>query len=79
MFNVECLQKISSNGQIWPPKKHLLQDFTGLEIKISVKASKTENQLSTRDANRKLESQFSVLKTGFQINFFKSIFLSKIA
>jgi len=27
MFNVECLGKVSSNGQIWPPNKPYITKF----------------------------------------------------
>ena|SRR6218665_2568793 len=40
---------------------HILQDLTGLEIKISMKASKTENRFSTT------ENWFSKIQTGFTV------------
>ena len=46
LFNIECLQKFSSNGQIWPAKKPYITRFLNLEKEISMKASKTKNRFS---------------------------------
>jgi len=61
LFNFECSQNFSSNGQIWLPKKSNITRFlTGLEIQISMKTSETENRF---------ETGFQQPKTGLKLVF----------
>jgi len=43
----ECLQKFHQIVKYGWQRNHILQDLTGLEIKISMKASKTQNWFET--------------------------------
>jgi len=44
---LSCLQKFSLNEKYGWQRNCILQDFTGLEILISMKANKTKNRFQT--------------------------------
>jgi len=64
LFNVECLQKLSSNGQILLTKKSSNTRFNWLEIQISMKTSKSKNRFETGFQQPK----FSLQKNGINIS-----------
>jgi len=47
LFNVECLQKFHQTFKYGCQRNQILQDLTGLETEISMKASNTKNRLET--------------------------------